>query len=114
MIPLVLTSACFMIPVIKGYRRGKRLMPTINAATSIVSMNYWRNPCDGIRREIDFTLAKTNFLLHVMQARRKDVPLGIIMGWFWWNSTSGGPRWPVWHGLFHGTVIAGMERIGAQ
>lgn len=86
---LVITSACFLIPAFRGWKRKKRLLPIVNATTAIVSMNYWRKPEDGLRRKIDFI-------------DPKFFPLDGIM------SKKGGKNWEIWHALFHTSVFSGM------
>ena len=110
---LVVTSGLFMLPAIRGFRRGKRFMPIVNACTSLVSMNYWRRPTKGIRRTMDFTLAKTNFVLHFLQAKSEHTPLGVFIGICWWKSTEAGRNWSRWHTLFHTGVISGMYAISS-
>ena len=110
---LVITSSLFMLPAIRGFRRKKRFMPLVNACTSIVSMNYWRKPTKGVRQNMDFSLAKTNFILHFIQAKTEHTPLAMFMGLCWWKSTENGRNWPVWHTLFHTGVISGMYAISA-
>ena len=113
MITLVITSSLFMIPAIRGFRRKKRFMPFINACTSLVSMNYWKNPVRGKRQNIDFALAKTNFVLHFLQAKTEHTPLGVLVGVCWWKSTENGKNWLLWHTLFHIGVVSGMCTISA-
>ena len=63
------------------------------------SQNYWRKPEDGLRRKIDFIVAKSNFVLHHFFIDPKFFPLDGIIGLC--------PR-RVWHGLFHTSVFSGM------
>ncbi|MDB4588356.1 hypothetical protein N9095_00090 [bacterium] len=113
MIPLVITSGLFMLPAIKGFKKKKKFMAVVNGCTSLVSMNYWRNPVKGIRQNMDFTLAKTNFMLHFLQAKSEHTPLAMFIGTCWLKSTEGGKHWTVWHALFHTGVISGMYAISA-
>lgn len=113
MIPLVITSSLFMLPAIRGFRRRKRFMPMVNACTSLVSMNYWRKPTEGFRRTMDFALAKTNFVLHFLQATSEHTPMGMFIGVCWCKSTEAGRNWPIWHVLFHTGVISGMYSISS-
>ena len=105
---LVVTSACFMIPAIRGFRKGKRLLPSLNTATSLVSMNYWMDPTPGWRRTMDFTLAKTNYMVHHFYMKPRDIPLDIGIGLCWLMSNRGGKVWHRWHAVFHGLVTVGM------
>jgi hypothetical protein len=102
-----------MLPAIKGFRKRKRFMAVVNGCTSLVSMNYWRKPVKGVRQTMDFTLAKTNFVLHFLQAKTEHTPLGMFIGVCWWKSTENGNNWPLWHMLFHTGVISGMYAISA-
>ena len=108
---LVITSAWFLIPAVKGFKKGKRTLPLINTVTSLASMNYWRDPKPGWRRTVDYTLAKTNFAVHHLYMKPGDVPVDLSVGLFWWLSNRGGPRWPLWHTLFHAMVTAGMLQV---
>lgn len=100
-----------MIPAIKGFRKKKKLLPVLNTATSLVSMNYWRNPTPGIRREMDYLLAKTNFVVHHLYATPKLLPIDLIIGTFWTLSRMGGRGWIKWHALFHTSAATGMILI---
>ena len=113
MIPLVITSGLFMLPAIRGFRKKKKFMPLVNTCTSLVSMNYWRNPKKGIRQTMDYTLAKTNFVLHFLQAKTEHTPLAMFVSICWLKSSEAGKHWPVWHTLFHTGVISGMYAISA-
>jgi len=104
--PLVVTSALFMIPAIRN--RKNRVRSTVDAVTSIVSINYWRNPTPGIRRSVDFSVAKSNFILHHLWAKPKYILFDLILVPCWWMSKQQGPRWVVWHGLFHISSTVGM------
>ena len=105
---LVITSACFLIPAFRGWKRKKRLLPIVNATTAIVSMNYWRKPEDGLRRKIDFIVAKSNFVLHHFFIDPRFFPLDGIIGLCWSMSKKGGKNWEIWHALFHTSVFSGM------
>ena len=107
---LVITSAWFLIPATRGFRKGKRLLPFLNTSTSLVSMNYWRNPTPGWRRELDYALAKFNFAIHHLHLKPSDIPTDISVGLFWLLSKRGGKHWALWHGLFHTSVTVGMLR----
>lgn len=100
-----------MIPAIKGLRKKKKLLPVLNTATSLVSMNYWRDPKPGFRREADFLLAKTNFVVHHLYATPKMLPLDLIIGTFWTLSRLGKRGWVKWHALFHISATGGMILI---
>ena len=113
MIPLVITSGLFMLPAIRGFKRKKRLMPIVNTCTSLASMNYWRNPIKGVRQSMDYTLAKTNFILHILQSKYEHIPLAVITFGCWRKSVEGGRNWVLWHTLFHTSVISGMYAISA-
>ena len=105
---LVLTSACFLIPAVRGWRKKKRLLPVMNATTALVSMNYWRNPTDGLRRRVDYIVAKSNFILHHFYVDPKFLPLDGPIGMCWFMSKLNGPQWKRWHAAFHCTAVTGM------
>jgi hypothetical protein len=105
--PLVVTSALFMIPAVKRRKKNK-ILSSVNAVTSIVSMNYWRNPTPGLRRSIDFSVAKCNFVLHHLYANPKYFPFDLIIIPCWWMSKQKGSCWVIWHGLFHISSTVGM------
>lgn len=111
MLPLVLSSTLFMIPAIRGFRKRKRLLPILNTATSLVSMNYWRNPTPGSRRQVDYLLAKTNFVIHHLYAKPCVLPLDLVIGGFWFLSNMGGKNWVRWHAAFHVASATGMNLI---
>ena len=108
---LVFTSACFLIPAAKGFKKGKRVLPIVNTATSLVSMNYWRDPKPGWRREVDYALAKTNFAIHHLYLKPRHIPMDLSIGLFWWLSNRGGKYWSAWHAMFHSMVTVGMLQV---
>ena len=60
--PLIVTSTCFIIPAIKGLRKGKKVIPVVNAMTAVASVNFWRDPKPGTRLKVDKLIAKVNFV----------------------------------------------------
>jgi len=105
---LVFTSACFLIPSYRGWKRKKKILALANATTSLVSMNHWRKPQDGFRKNLDYMVAKSNFVLHHFFIDPRFFPLDGIIGLFWFMSKKGGKNWEKWHGLFHASVVSGM------
>ena len=105
--PLVVTSALFMIPALKK-RKKNRILAVANATTSIVSMNYWRKPTPGIRRTLDFTIAKSNFVLHHIIANPRLLSFDFIIIPCWYMSKQKGKFWVAWHALFHAAATTGM------
>ena len=105
--PLVVTSALFMIPTYRKRKKNK-LLAAADLTTSLVSMNYWRNPQPGIRRTTDFAVAKGNFALHHIVAKPKNIYFDLLIVPCWYMSKRNGEHWVKWHGLFHLAVTAGM------
>ena len=108
--PLVVTSALFMIPAFKKRKKNK-LLAVADLTTSLVSMNYWRNPVAGFRRTLDFAVAKTNFVVHHLVAKPKNIPLDLMIVPCWWMSQKQDKNWVTWHILFHLGVTAGMLSV---
>ena len=59
---LVCTSLSFLLPAVKGLKGGKKMIPLIDTAASIASINHWRNPKDDLRFKIDKLCARTAFV----------------------------------------------------
>jgi hypothetical protein len=105
--PLVVTSALFMIPAFRKRKKNK-ILAVADFTTSIVSMNYWRNPVPGFRRSLDFAVAKSNFVIHHIVARPNNIPLDLLIVPCWYMSKQKGKNWVTWHAMFHVAVTAGM------
>ena len=60
---LVLSSCFMLVPAGYAYRRGMLLHSAVLTAASLFSMNYWRHAKYGWRRNVDFVVAKSTFLL---------------------------------------------------
>jgi hypothetical protein len=67
MIPLVISSHFFLVPAYIAYKNSYYGYATISLITTIVSVNFWRNPIPGFRRNLDLVVAKISFTI------RRDV-----------------------------------------
>jgi hypothetical protein len=106
--PLIVTSTCFIIPAIRGIRKGRKVIPIVNTVTAVASVNFWRDPKPGKRLQIDKFVAKTNFVLQHFFIHPKFFILDPIILFPWRMSCKNGDRWLMWHILFHGSAIGGM------
>lgn len=89
-----------------------------NLLTGILSINYWRNATDGLRRKLDLTIAKISFIVYFAFAlfKAKNI-LTHIVGWpvflsilisyklskHYWKFTK--KRWLTYHVIFHLLVV---------
>lgn len=113
---LVFTSMTFMIPALKGFRNGMKLIPFINTSASIMSINYWRNPSvPSMRLQIDRVFAKAAFIVnsyHCVRYRTRALPWGGGAVILWKCATicftRNKPIWLPMHMAFHLTSVRGM------
>ena len=106
--PLIVTSTCFIIPTIKGFRMGKRVIPILNTATTVASVNFWRDPKPGTRLKVDKLVAKVNFVTQHFYIHPKFFVLEPIIIIPWVMSRKNGKGRLVWHTIFHVSVLGGM------
>ncbi len=59
---LVASSALFFIPAAIARNVGSHNLSALYCATAVVSINHWRAPCNGWRRNLDLTVAKLSFV----------------------------------------------------
>ena len=111
--PLIITSARFLIPTIKSFRKGKKVLGVVNLATSGASINFWRNPIPGKRLTVDKIIAKGNFITQHFYIHPKFLLLDPVIIYTWRKSCENGKRWLLWHISFHITALTGML-IGAS
>jgi hypothetical protein len=121
---LVITSALFLIP--GGYAYYKHLygITTVIVGTSIVSMNYWRNPVPSLRRTCDLVCSNTCFVIMVYHGIKyvhykpylvAGYPLlGVMVSSFLlsnWLHQHGNKYWYLSHIVFHISIIANKTMI---
>ena len=63
---LVLSSFCFLIPSVYGFLHELYFHSALLVATSLVSINYWRNATDSWRRSFDMFFSKISFAVFVI------------------------------------------------
>jgi len=55
---LMASSCLFVFPIVYGLKKGKRLLSAASLLSMAFSLNYWRHPIPGTRREMDIFVAK--------------------------------------------------------
>jgi hypothetical protein len=68
---LVMSSFFFLIPSIYAYVNNQYFFSILCLVTSLISANYWRNPIDSWRKNLDLVFSKISFIVFL-------VPNGII------------------------------------
>jgi hypothetical protein len=63
---LVATSSMFIIPSIYGYYKGNRMLGSVSLCTALCSINYWMNPVEGTRKNIDLFVSKITSVTYVI------------------------------------------------
>jgi hypothetical protein len=61
---LVISSLFFLVPSIYAGTQHVYSLSLLSAVTTAVSVNYWRNPCVGWRRNTDLVFAKISFCIY--------------------------------------------------
>jgi len=110
MIPLVVTSVCFVIPGIINIRRGRRGRGLVDCGMALVSVNHWRNPRPGWRYNVDRACAVSTALVHGC-VPGCDPTVGMLMISTWlksWDAHLRGGDFLPWHVLFHLITCVGM------
>lgn len=81
---LVCSSAIILIPAYYAHNREFIVLSTISSVTSFVSINYWRLPIIGLRRNLDLGFSKLLFAVYFLLGSskmlylRNDALLGCI------------------------------------
>jgi hypothetical protein len=122
--PLVITSAMFLIPGWFAYTKHLYGMSAIIVGTSVVSINYWRDPVPSLRKTGDLVCSKICFVIMVYHGVRyvTYVPyliagyplLAIMVSSFLasnWLHEKGNPYWYLAHILFHMSIVANKTMI---
>ena len=66
-VALVRSSSLFIIPTLYGFNKGRYFLSTVSCVSMIASINYWRHPVPGTRKNIDLFCSKLvglAFFLH--------------------------------------------------
>ena len=63
---LTFSSLFFMIPGVYGFLNNVYSLGILSAATTAVSVNYWRHAVPGWRKEMDLFFAKFSFLIYFL------------------------------------------------
>lgn len=125
---LVLSSATFCIPAVLTFFRTPWLwwLMVSYTTTSIVSINYWRDPMPGARRNADIYTAHSSFVITCVAGGLfvRD-PFWLFVGWplaamipfFYWLSiklfSRGGRVWALAHMSMHACISVGMSIVVA-
>jgi hypothetical protein len=55
---LLFSTSLFIIPTIYGYYNKQYALSTISLLSMVASMNYWRKPVSGTRKNMDLIISK--------------------------------------------------------
>lgn len=126
---LVLSSTTFAIPIVYMFLKKTRFWYLIISygTTCIVSMNYWRNPVSGFRRNVDICVARGCFLTTCLSGAiyvREPflfvigLPLVILIPLFYGLSIyffqlKNDHTWAFMHMSMHAFVSLGMTIVAA-
>jgi len=125
---LVFSSACFCIPAVLTFFRTPWLwwLTITYVTTSIVSINYWRDPVPGARMHADVCTAQTSFVITSMAGfiYVRDAfwliigcPLVVCIPVCYWLSVNlfahGSDLWALAHMGMHACVATGMSIVVA-
>ncbi len=121
---LVVTSAMFMIPGVYGYYNNLYGISTLITGTSLVSINYWRNPVPSIRKTCDLVLSKICFVVMVYNGVKHvhyrpylitGYPLLLVMVSSYILSNclhnTGNKYWYISHIVFHISIVINKTMI---
>ena len=75
-----LSSSIFALPAIYALYRGIMYYPYINAAITLASLNYWRNPENDWRRTIDMSIAHGSFVYYFIDGYRNLKNITFLFG----------------------------------
>ena len=129
-LPLVLSSAFFVIPGFYAYKNGHIGMSTCSLVNATISTLFWLNPGEGLVRDLDLTISTLSFFWYAYYGFRgayrkqknesylthtqiSDIILGQILsatlyGSFKtasWLYYAGDPYWVWYHFAFHVQTI---------
>jgi len=121
---LVISSALFLIPGCYAYYKHLYGITTVIVGTSLVSMNYWRNPVPSLRKTCDLLCSRTCFVIMVYHGIKYvhyrpyvivGYPLlGIMMSSYLmslWLYERGNKYWILSHVVFHMSIVANKTMI---
>jgi hypothetical protein len=117
------TSTFFLLPALYGYYKNIPILPEVSVITSIVSINYWINPIEGTRKNMDLIFSKISATTYVLYGNLYMTRTNIIYGYinlffmiYFYNQScrfhrKSNPCWLPCHILFHYLVINGTFMI---
>jgi hypothetical protein len=120
---LVGTSTLFLLPALYGYSKGIPILPTVTVFTTLVSINYWKNPVEGFRKNMDLIFSKFSATTYVIYGNLYMKPTNLFYGYinlffiFYLYHMSclfhrkSDPLWVVYHIAFHYFVMNGKFMI---
>lgn len=121
---LNISSCFFLLPGAFAHYHGYHSMCLISLVTTLVSINYWRKPKDGWRRNLDLIVAKVSFLIYfsVGLVNIRDTVIfvsGLFGALLMISAYSTGlllfdlksPLWVFAHMLFHFFVACGQVLV---
>lgn len=109
---LTLSSLLFLGPSVYGYTEEQYFLAVIALATSLCSVNFWRDATYSYRRSIDCIMAKIAFTVYTIQGIRyvSWMPfivtgylalIGIIYCYYMSNKHGDTELWWKYHMIFH-------------
>jgi len=111
---LLFSTSLFAIPTIYGFYNKKYILSSLSLCSMICSMNYWKNPIPGPRKNIDLFVSKTTGVLYFLYGHQNIIgAVGRILGYTnifmiisFYNASCllhhyNSDSWEYYHILFH-------------
>lgn len=118
---LLYSTSLFMIPTVYGYYHGKYVLSMTTFITMLASLNHWRNPVLGTRRDIDLVVSKSAGVIyfiygynsvHTTLFRMFGYSNGFLMLYLYIASCishdlNSDSLWEYYHMMFHVSIVIG-------
>ena len=129
-LPLVVSSAFFIIPGFYAYKKSHIGMSTCSLVNATISTLFWLNPVKGLIRDLDLTVSTLSFFWYaycgfggayrkqknesyLTHTQIRDIILGQILSFSLygcfktasWLYYAGDPYWVCYHFAFHVQTI---------
>jgi len=111
---LICSTSTFIFPMIYAYQKNNNSLVVYTTLALFGSLNYWRKPCIGYRRNIDLVTSRLSCVIYFYYGY-KYIPIFLpnFMGWvnlylmyYFYNQSCNLSRmqnkqWIYYHTLFH-------------
>jgi len=80
---LLFSTSTFIFPMIYSYSKNNTILSFMSAIALLGSLNYWRKPCIGHRRNIDLVTSKLSCSIYIFYGYKYNRGLfSIFFNWF--------------------------------